>query len=52
MARMIRKQAYLKEHHQVAIRKMARRPGVSEASLIRQAIDGQLFGGQTRFAPG
>jgi hypothetical protein len=30
---------------------MARKQGVSEASVIRQAIDAQLDGGQSRFAP-
>lgn len=51
MARMIRKQVYIQEHQQAVLRRMARKRGVSEASVIRQAIDGQLSGGQTRFAP-
>ena len=51
MARMVRKQVYIRESQQAVLRRMARKQGVSEASVIRQAIDGQLDGGQTRFAP-
>jgi len=51
MARMVRKQVYIQERQQAVLRRMARKQGVSEASVIRQAIDGQLDGGQTRFAP-
>ena len=41
---MIRKQIYLEKRHQDAIRHMAAVRGVSEAEVIRQAIDAQ--GGQ------
>jgi hypothetical protein len=51
MVRMIRKQVYIQERQQAVLRRMARKQGVSEASVIRQAIDGQLDGGQSRFAP-
>jgi hypothetical protein len=51
MARMIRKQVYIQERQQTVLRRIARKRGVSEAAVIRQAIDGQLEGGQTRFAP-
>jgi hypothetical protein len=51
MARMIRKQVYIQERQQAVLRRTARKQGVSEASVIRQAIDGQLDGEQTRFAP-
>jgi hypothetical protein len=51
MARMIRKQVYIQERQQAVLRRLARKQGVSEAAVIRQAIDGQLDGGQTRFSP-
>lgn len=51
MARMIRKQVYIQERQQAVLRRMARKRGVSEASVIRQAIDGQINAGQTRYAP-
>jgi hypothetical protein len=38
---MIRKQIYLEKRQQDAIRKMAAVHGVSEAEIIRQAIDAQ-----------
>ena len=36
---MIRKQIYLKEQHQHAIRSIAKARGVSEAEVIREAIE-------------
>lgn len=41
---MIRKQIYLDERHNEAVRKMAKARGVSEAEVIREAIDSH--GGQ------
>jgi len=51
MPRMIRKQVYIQERQQAILRRLARKRGVSEASVLRQAIDGQLDGSQARYAP-
>lgn len=46
---MIRKQIYLGQRQQVAVKRLARAEGVSEAEIIRQAIDRQE--GQSAFDP-
>lgn len=38
---MIRKQIYLKERQQEVVRSLAKTRGVSEAEIIREAIEGQ-----------
>jgi pyrroloquinoline quinone (PQQ) biosynthesis protein C len=38
---MIRKQIYLDDRHQESVRRMAAARGVSEAEVIREAIDAQ-----------
>ena len=42
MAQMIRKQVYIRKRQQLSLRRLARRRGVSEAEIIRQAIDQQV----------
>ena len=39
MSQMIRKQVYLQKRQQVLLQRLARRRGISEAEVIRQAID-------------
>lgn len=41
MTQMIRKQVYIQKRQQVLLKRLARRRGVSEAEVIRQAIDQQ-----------
>ena len=36
---MVRKQLYLKERHNVLLKRLARARGVSEAEVVRQAIE-------------
>jgi hypothetical protein len=43
--RMVRKQIYIEKRQQAQLKRAARARGVSEAELIRQAIDRQLAGG-------
>lgn len=42
MARMLRKQIYVQKHQQVFLRRLAKERGVSEAELIRDALDRHL----------
>jgi predicted ATPase len=44
MSEMIRKQFYIHERHQLLLRKLARAKGVSEAEIIRQAIEHEAAG--------
>ncbi len=44
MAQMIRKQVYIQKRQQLLLRRLARARGVSEAEIIRQAIDQQVSG--------
>jgi pyrroloquinoline quinone (PQQ) biosynthesis protein C len=41
MTQMIRKQIYIGKRHQALLRRLAKARGVSEAELIRQAIEQQ-----------
>ena len=41
MAHKVRKQIYLDPHHAQFLKQMARDLGVSEAAIIRQAVDQQ-----------
>jgi hypothetical protein len=46
MAQMIRKQVYIEPRHEAILKRLARALGVTEAELIRQAIDRQVSGGK------
>ena len=55
MAQMVRKQVYIEPRHEAILKRLAQARGVSEAELIRQAIDRQVSGGQlqpTQLDPG
>ena len=41
---MVRKQIYLKDRQEARVKRVARARGVSEAEVIRQAIDRQVMG--------
>lgn len=42
MAQMVRKQIYIQKRQQTTLKRLARLRGVSEAELIREAIDRQI----------
>jgi hypothetical protein len=42
MALMVRKQIYIKKHQQAQLKRLAQSRGVSEAEVIRQAIDREV----------
>lgn len=44
MSEMIRKQFYIHKRHQLLLRKLARAKGVSEAEIVRQAIEHEAAG--------
>ena len=48
MAQMVRKQIYIPKRQQTVLKRMARARGISEAELIRQAIDQQTLGDNLR----
>jgi hypothetical protein len=43
---MIRKQLYISDEHERALKARARELGVSEAELLRRLLDGLLLGGE------
>ncbi len=45
MAQMVRKQIYIEKRQQARLKRLARARGISEAELIRQAIDQNASGG-------
>lgn len=52
MAQMVRKQVYIEAHQEALLKQLAQTLGISEAELIRQAIEGQWRGGgRRRFLP-
>lgn len=51
MSTMIRKQIYIDRTQNRQLKKLARAHGVSEAEIIRRAIDKQISGGTTRSRP-
>ena len=51
MAQMIRKQVYIRKQQEARLKRLAKARGVSEAELIRQALDRELGGGSTRPLP-
>ena len=48
MTEMIRKQIYIEKRQRIQLKRAAKAHGVSEAELIRQAIDQKLSGGGGR----
>jgi hypothetical protein len=42
---MIRKQIYLESHQDQFLKKRSKSTGISEAELIREALDAHLYGG-------
>ena len=48
MSRMVRKQIYIEPRQEALLKRLAESRRVSEAELIRQAIDRQVTGGRQR----
>ena len=48
MTQMIRKQIYIQKRQELLLKRMAKARGVSEAEIIREAIDQQIGGNVTR----
>ncbi len=46
MAEMVRKQIYIEERHERLLKRISKARGVSEAELIRQAIEREAIGGK------
>ncbi len=42
MSQMVRKQIYIEAHQEALLKRLAQRRGISEAELIREAIDRQV----------
>ena len=51
MGRMIRKQVYIEARQEAFLKRLAKDQGVSEAELIRQAIDRQVTAGGAPHLP-
>ena len=52
MAQMVRKQIYIRKRQQALLKRLAKARGVSEAEIIRQAIDQQAASpGSPAFVP-
>jgi hypothetical protein len=51
MANMVRKQIYIAKRQQAALRRLAEAEGVSEAEIIRQAIDQRAAGAPAQRLP-
>lgn len=51
MPTMIRKQIYIGRRHELLLKRLARQRRVSEAELIREAIDRQVEGGALVASP-
>ena len=52
MSEMVRKQFYIHKRHQILLRKLAKAKGVSEAEIVRQAIEHEAAGsGRQHLAP-
>ncbi len=51
MTQMIRKQIYIRKQQQALLKRLAKARGVSEAEVIRQAIDEQMGGVESRPMP-
>jgi hypothetical protein len=48
MSQMIRKQIYIQKRQNTQLKRMAKSRGVSEAEIIREAIDQKISGGVTQ----
>ena len=51
MSLMTRKQIYIEPRQEALLKRLAQRRGISEAELIREAIDRQVGGGATHTLP-
>jgi hypothetical protein len=51
MAEMVRKQIYIEERHERLLKRISKARGVSEAELIRQAIEREMVGEKPLLAP-
>lgn len=49
---MVRKQLYIEERHEKALKRRAKALGVSEADIVRQALDAMLSEGKRALVPG
>ena len=51
MAEMVRKQIYIQERHERLLKRISKARGVSEAEVIRQAIERETVGEKPLLAP-
>ncbi len=51
MAQMLRKQIYIEKRQRTLLKRLAKKRGVSEAEIIRQAIDHEASGGPAPALP-
>ncbi|MGB8646109.1 MAG: hypothetical protein WCF84_12790 [Anaerolineae bacterium] len=51
MQQMIRKQVYIERRQETRLKRLAKQRGVSEAEIIRRALDRELDAGSTANAP-
>jgi hypothetical protein len=51
MAQMLRKQIYIRKQQQALLKRLAKARGVSEAEIVRRAIDQQAAAAEPRSAP-
>ncbi len=51
MTQMLRKQIYIEKRQRTVLKRLAKKRGVSEAEVIRQAIDHEASGGSTPALP-
>ncbi len=51
MTRMLRKQIYIEKRQRALLKRLAKKCGVSEAEIIRQAIDHETLGGPVPAVP-
>lgn len=51
MSLMVRKQIYIKPHQEALLKRLARLRGISEAELVREAIERQIHGGAAQMPP-
>jgi hypothetical protein len=51
MVQMVRKQVYIQRQQEIALKRLSKNRGLSEAELIRQAIDRQAGGATAPFVP-
>lgn len=52
MTRMVRKQIYIQKRQQAILKRLARLRGLSEAAIIRQAIEREVEAGAVKSLPG